>query len=170
MKKNEEKQQSRQSYLKKRLFVAGAYLFVSAVLLVLVSFAQYKIQVNLDKGDKQIAAINTVIELTPSLSSHSNAVINYTNNLNGLQPGQKAQTYASDTSVDQSIRDNHRINVCVRSGEKNIASDAAVTFTLKIQGNRRIPLEFVMPVQTKDNTTVWYHSKPFYDYYDEGFV
>ena len=128
---------------KKKLFVAAAYLLVAALLLVFVSYGQYKIKINADLMYKA-ATMQAQISLAHSFDNHSAAVGGW---LADLQPGDKASEACTAGDANRKIG----VTISNHADATGEQTEVDMKYTLRITSAGRLPLEFVL----KDGTTTY---------------
>lgn len=133
---------SRKQKLKKKLFVTGAMVIVSAVLLVVVSFGQYRIKITGEIQMPEAADIQASIELVPGFINQGENTEVF---LTDLQPGDSAQEFASESNV------NRRFKLTVSNATGTNVSQVGLKYSIIITTDNRLPLDFyLVPVSDTD--------------------
>lgn len=134
---------AKQKKLKKKLFVSGAMVVLSALLLIVVSFGQYRIKVSGQINMPEAAEIETSIIVEPDLTTHGDDTEIV---LTDLQPGDSAKVYASDSNI------NRRFKLTVTNATGTNVSKVGIKYSISIETANRIPLEFYLVPASDTNS------------------
>lgn len=127
--------------LKKKLFVLGGYLLVTAALLVYVSYSQYRITVNGTVEMPPAYNVQAALGLNQAISSQG-ALYFDSAFLNDIAPGSNAETFASNND------DDHKITLTVTNTDSTAEGSGDIspldlTYRIYIKTGGRIPLKFI---------------------------
>ena len=148
----------RQRQLKKRLFILAGYLFITAILLVYLSYSSYRIKIETTVLMPRTYTMSASLgidyneSLTKEDDGYQNAKALTTaavtledyNALVGLAPGKNAETYALQSGDD--IKESHKFSVTINNMDVNGTSPCALDlyYTLEVETAGRLPLSFVI--------------------------
>lgn len=146
--------------MRKKLFVAAAYLLVSAALLVLVSYGQFKIRIVGELDMPQAAVMQAQIDLAQSIENHGTGLDQFLIDLLPDDSASQFRTYAQEgeDSAYYQTAVRHRIDVKIYNtaaktnaggeGEQvQTVTESAETdmrYTLRIYSENRLPMQFVL--------------------------
>ena len=122
--------------MKKKLFIAASYLAVSVLLLMLVTYGQYRIRI---KGDVVMPAAETIqasLAISHDLDAETSADLS--GYLAGLHPGDNATTHAGDASG------NRMVSVTVYDHFEQEKTGIPLEYTLRIYSKGILPLQFLL--------------------------
>lgn len=121
--------------LKKKLFIAGAYLLIFFLLLLYVSYSAYRIHIAADVIMPQVipaqAGLTVSCNLADGKTVDAQGIV-----LNGLQPGEKVST-ASDATE-------RIISVTVKNSTVSEVSKLPQRFKIYVEETGPIPLEIIL--------------------------
>lgn len=144
--------------IRKKLFVAVAYLLVSAALIVLVSVAQYKIKIVGEINMPQAATVQAQMNLAQSIENHTVDMNQFLVDLLPDDSASQFRTYAQAGNEEQKkTAATHRMDVVIYNrkletlGEDGTTvlteaehSETDMRYKLRIYSKSRLPLEFVL--------------------------
>ena len=121
--------------LKKKLFIAGAYLLIFFLLLLYVSYSAYRIHIAADVIMPQAIPVQAGLTVSCNLADgktvDAQGIV-----LNGLQPGEKVST-ASDATE-------RIISVTVKNSTVSEVSKLPQSFKIYVEETGPIPLEIIL--------------------------